>query len=163
MVQEINSKIWKPAIIRIKLKQLSLLLSSYAYPFATTFSISSRFLETCIRPCTVRIPVQCLILRSRHDIFFLPIPLLPSIFPSIISCNSWYLVFRIICPKYAVFFFFNYFEQFSFSADSSEDFLIRYPCRPWFSEYSTVNPHFKGLYFIDSVQLSIPYNRTDQT
>lgn len=36
--------------------------------------------------------------------FFLLIPFLSSIFPSMITCMSWYFLFRIMCPRYAVFF-----------------------------------------------------------
>jgi len=64
--------------------------------FATTLSISSRFLDAWIRSSTVHNPVQCLMLRSQ-DIFFRPTPLLPSIFPSMISCSNPYFALRITC------------------------------------------------------------------
>lgn len=76
----------------------------HQWMFATTLSISRRFIAVCIKLSTVRNPVHCLILRS-HDIFR-PIPLLPSIFFSIISCSSRYLAPRIMCPRYAIFLFF---------------------------------------------------------
>jgi len=47
-------------------------------------------------------PVHYPMLRS-HDIFFLPIPLFSSIFPSIINCRNWYLSLSITWPRYAVF------------------------------------------------------------
>ena len=42
-----------------------------------------------------------------HEFLLLPGPLLPSTFPCRMSCNSRYLLFLIICPKYSIFLLFT--------------------------------------------------------
>lgn len=111
-------------------------------------SISYLSLTVWVRDWTLRSPNHCLIFRSQ-DIFILLIPLLPASFPFMMSYKSWYLGFVLLCPRYAVFLFYD--KNFLISIESSSFDTPR-----WNFKDFTVHPHFERFQFVYIVDFQCP-------